>query len=198
VTASRRRVGGLLIAFVAGALLAGCWMARDVRPTADNFATWSETPLAPDPNLAAVARDPNSSCNGGPGTGQVQILLQDRRTSQTAAFLFSGPNVFGSCIVTAGGNSSGGSGPSLEPMIGAISIDNNGAGGADGESVRELGGRVAPNAAQVVIQLTDGRSIHASVGNGYWLAWWPDTARAERVVATDAGGAEIASTEVVE
>lgn len=198
MTAPKRRVGGLLVALAAGVLLAGCAVARVVQPTPDNFAAWSETPLAPDPNLAVVALDPKSSCHAGAGGGQIQILLQDRRTSQTAAFLFSGPNVFGSCIVTANGNSSGGSGPPLDPMVGAISIDDNGAGGAGGESLRELGGRVAPTASRVVIHLTDGRSILASIGGGYWLAWWPDTARAERVVATDASSAEIASSEVIE
>lgn len=198
MTTSWPRAAGLLVAFAAGVLLAGCGLARVVQPTPDNFATWSETPLAPDPNLAAAALNPNSACNAGPGAARVQILLQDRRTSQTAAFLFSGPDVFGSCIVTAGGNSSGGSGPPLKPLIGAISIDDNGGGGAGGEALRELGGRVAPNASRVVIQLTDGRFVVASIGRGYWLAWWPDTARAERVVATDVSGVEIANTEVIE
>jgi hypothetical protein len=176
----------------------GCGVSRVVGPTPDTFTTWSLTPLPPDPTLAQQAMNPQSSCNSGPGGPPTQIVLQDRRTAQTAAFMFSGVNVFGSCILTSGTGSSGGSGPALEAMTGKLSIEANAGGGGVDEAtkLRELGGRVAPEATKVVIQLADGRSIVASLANGYWLAWWPDVVKAERVVATDATGAEVGSIEV--
>jgi len=94
--------------------------------------------------------------------------------------------------------SSGGSGPALPPLDAKLSVDENGNGTLGGTNVRELGGRVVPNAAQVRILLTDGREVVASVPNGYWLAWWPDTARTDSVVAPDAAGAALARSEVVE
>lgn len=186
---------GLVVA--AAVLLGGCGLTRVVEPSPDNFAAWSQTPLPPDPGLAAAALNVPSACTSGEDGAGIHILLQDRRTAQTAAFLFAGPTTFGSCMISSsGGRSSAGSGPALEAMDGTLSIDDNGGGGEGGETVRELGGRVAATASQVVIHLTDGRSVIASLGNGYWLAWWPDTVRADKVVATDASGAEIGSAEV--
>lgn len=199
MTRGNRGVARPGLAVVAALLLAGCGPTGVVQPTPDNFAAWSEHPLTPDAGLAGSALAAGSACASGEDGANVRILLQDRRTPQTAAFLFAGPTTFGGCMVTSGGGMSlAGSGPALEPTNGTLSIDDNGAGGAGGEGVRELGGRVAPNAVQVVVHLTDGRSVLASIGNGYWLAWWPDTARAERVVATDTSGAEIGSSEVIE
>jgi hypothetical protein len=51
-------------------------------------------------------------------------------------------------------------------------------------------------ASQVEIRLTDGQSMTASLANGYWLAWWPGTTLAARVVARDAGGAVLADVAV--
>jgi hypothetical protein len=191
-----RRAGALAIAVMA-LLVTGCSIARVVGPTPDSLAAWSDTPLPPDAGLTALALAADSSCIGANNGGPIRILIQDRRTPQTAAFLVASANTFGSCVVTsAGGMSSGGSGPALGPMTALLSVDDNGAGGSGAGQIRELGGRVAPDAAQVTVQLKDGRSVHASLANGYWLAWWPDTTTAQHVVATDAAGAEVATVEV--
>lgn len=195
-----RALRGLLLPVGTAAavmLLTGCGLARVVQPNPDNMAAWSDRPMAPDPNLTKLALDSPSSCAGDPNDGPIRVLLQDRRTPQTAAFLVTSLSRFGSCIVTSGG-SSGGSGPLPGPMTGRLTIDANGFGTASDTEVRHLGGRVANTASQVVIKLADGRSVIASIGNGYWLAWWPNTTFAERVVASDATGAEIANVKVVE
>jgi hypothetical protein len=193
------RVGqGLLMAATA-VLVAGCGLREALTPTQDMLSMWSDRPLAPSADLAARATDPGSPCSAGHDRLPVQVLLQDRRTEVTAAFLIAGATTFGSCILTsAGGGSGGGSGPALGAMNGQITIDANGSGGAGGAEARELGGRVAGNAASVVIDLSDGRSVTASIGNSFWLAWWPGSIPAERVVALDAAGAEISSIEVPE
>ncbi|MEO7664553.1 MAG: hypothetical protein ABIV26_05450, partial [Candidatus Limnocylindrales bacterium] len=53
------------------------------------------------------------------------------------------------------------------------------------------GGRIAATVARVVVEVADGRIVTASVGGGYWLAWWPDDVRAKVVTAFDSAGAEI-------
>lgn len=116
----------------------------------------------------------------------------------TAAFLVTGQGMFGACLVMRSGDSAGGSGPVPGAMRGPLVIDENGRGTLNEMDVRQLGGRVAGQAARVVIELADGSSVTASVGGGYWLAWWPDTAPGERVVATDAAGAKVAELEVTQ
>ena len=188
-----RVLAGLAVALAAS----GCWIARVEGPPADDLSTWSEVPLAPDPELARVAASGESSCITGRQGDRVQVLLQDRRTASTAAFLFTGPGAFGSCFVTkAGGGAGGGSGPLPEPMTSDLSLDANGFGDvADGEA-RHLGGRVGDDVTRVDVALADGRSVTASVANGYWLAWWPDDVLAEQVLAVDASGAVLETVEV--
>jgi hypothetical protein len=178
-------------------LVGGCALREALTPTEDSLSTWSDRPLAPSPDLATRATDPNSTCSAGHDGLPVRILLQDRRTEATAAFLVAGATTFGSCLVTsAGGGSGGGSGPLPGPMTRPLTIDANGGGGVGAGDARELGGRVDPKASSVVIELADGRSVVASLANGYWLAWWPGSVPAEHVVATDGAGTEVASVEV--
>ena len=148
--------------------------------------------------MAARAVSEQGSCSVEDKERPIRVLLQDRRTQQSAAFLFAGRTVFGSCFVTlGGGGTSGGSGPLPGNLTIPLAIDENGTGSVGSGTARILGGRVANGAAQVVVELADGRSVFASVGNGYWLAWWPDTSKANRVVAKDAGGAQISTVGVV-
>lgn len=188
------RLVGVVAATV---LIAGCGLARVEQPTEDTLATWSDHPLPPDAALAASAASEMTSCKGDPDAGRVRVLLQDRRTQQSAAFLVADQNSFGSCFVSSGaGVTSGSRGPLPGPMSAALVIDENSEGEVGAGKVRLLGGRAANGAAQVIVELADGRSVVASIGNGFWLAWWPDTSLARRVVANDATGAEIASAEV--
>lgn len=178
-------------------LTAGCAIARVQQTEQDTLATWSDHPLPPDAALAAKAVSGESSCivdeNGGP----IRVLIQDRRTPQTAAFLFAGRASYGSCFVTSGGGgTSGGSGPLPGDLTVGLVIDENGSGDVGSGRARILGGRVANGSAEVVLELDDGRSIVASSGNGYWLAWWPDRTSARRVVAKDGAGGQIAAVEV--
>jgi hypothetical protein len=179
-------------------LATGCALARVQQPEADTLATWSEHPLPPDAAMSAKAVSEQSSCTVEDKDRPIRVLIQDRRTQQSAAFLFAGRAVFGSCFVTTGGGgTSGGSGPLPANLTIPLVIDENGGGDIGSGTARILGGRVANGAAQVIVELADGRSVFASVGNGYWLAWWPDTSRANRVVAKDANGAEISTVGVV-
>ena len=185
------------IGLAVAALVAGCGPVGVAAPAGDGGQAWSERPLAPEPALATEALATHSACLMGGTAGQVRILVQDRRAAQTAAFLVASPTMLGSCLVSGGtGASSGGGGLAPGPMAAAVSIDANASGGATTAQNRLLGGRVVPHASKVVVALADGRSVVASLNNGYWLAWWPDTAPARAVEATDATGARLGLVQV--
>jgi len=185
----------LVVGLVAAAAVSGCWVTRVEGPPQDDLSTWSTTPLPPSGELAAKAADPNGSCTAGPDGEHVTVILQDRRTEWTAAFIFRGATTFGSCMVTSQA-SSGGSGPLPEPMGSALSIDVNGFGSGTSGEVHELGGRVAADVSAVTIALADGRTVTASVGGGHWLAWWPGDVDATSVTGLDAAGQAVVEEEV--
>jgi hypothetical protein len=188
--------GRLLVAgLVAAAALSGCWVARVEGPPQDDLSTWSSTPLQPSADLASRAADPTGSCTSGPDGERVTVILQDRRTQWTAAFIFRGATTFGSCLVTSQA-SSGGSGPLPEPMGSSLSIDVNGFGTGAAGDVHELGGRFAADVAAVTVTLADGRVVTASVGSGHWLAWWPGDVDATSVTGLDSGGQGVVEEEV--
>ena len=81
-------------------------------------------------------------------------------------------------------------------MAGALAIDDNGSGSVGSGQARSLGGRVINPAGRARVNPADGRLVLASIGNGYWLAWWPDTTAATTVVASDATGAILATVPV--
>jgi hypothetical protein len=186
---------GLVAGVVLAVLSAGCGIARVEQAPRDDFSTWSTTPLPPSGELAAKAADPNGSCTSGTDGERVTLILQDRRTEWTAAFIFRGATSFGSCTVTSQA-SSGGSGPLPEALTSALSIDVDSFGsGATGE-VHELGGRVAADVTAVTIALADGRNVTASVGGGHWLTWWPGDVDATSVTGLDAAGQVVVEEEV--
>ncbi|MEO8469325.1 MAG: hypothetical protein ABI573_06620 [Chloroflexota bacterium] len=190
----RRGAGLVALAAAALVLAAGCGVARVQQAPEDDLSTWSAIPLPPDAGLTAQVVSGQSACKD-PNGGPIRVLLQDRRTALTAAFLVSGKDLFGSCFVTAQGGSSGGSGPLPDPMTAALSIDDSGFGNVAAGTARELGGRVAAGVTRVVVELKDGRMVTASVVGGYWLAWWPNDVAASAVTAFDAAGAEIVIVE---
>ena len=191
MTLAARVVGAAVLVAVAAA---GC---RGLGPVAtpDDLASWQAAPLPADPRLAQAAVT-SIACNAGNDTGPPpQILLQDRRTASTAAFLVSGPAFSGSCLVTLSGGAGGGSGRSqpLEPATAAIVVDEGSSGGTGSSSASLVGGRAAVTVATVTIDLNDGRVVRASVGNGHWLAWWPGELGVKQIVARDAAGTVLAT-----
>ena len=117
-------------------------------------------------------------------------MLQDQRTASTAAFLLAGGGMIGSCMTTLAGGAGGSgwySGPA-QPMLGKIGIDEQSTGDLGSATAALLGGRAAMDIIKVEITLTDGTSFPASVGNGHWLAWWPQNVLADTITATSADG----------
>jgi len=175
-------------------LVSGCGVLRPQPPADDTLAAWSSVPLAPDARLATKALT-FDSCHAGADAGGIRILLQDRRTASTAAFLVDAPAFSGSCMVSLSGNG-GGSGRSaaLDPATSAIVVDEGSSGGVGaGNNASLVGGRAAANVATVHVDLPSGQGVEASVGNGHWLAWWPGDLNVVRIVARDASGTVLAT-----
>jgi hypothetical protein len=191
-----RRVAGLLLAGALAITAAGCSVARVEQQTPDSAAAWVAQPLPPDPALAVQAVADGSTCRLLDNAEPIRVLVQDRRTERTAAFLVGGATQFGSCLISKGDFASGGAGPALEPMTAALTIDANGNGGPDTFPAQLLGGRVDARASTVEVRLADGQTMNASLANSYWLAWWPGSALAVRVVARDAAGVVLADVAV--
>lgn len=184
------------------ALLVGCSLLPMAQaPKADDLSTWSLTPLPPDPALAASAVGADGACRMDDPSDDVvapvpQILVQDRRLPDTAAFLVLSATQFGDCLISRGGGSSSGWGPVLPPTNAPLTIEDRSGSTLGQGSVDVVGGRFAFPGARVVLELQDGRSIVASTANGYWLTWRPAFNGAKRVVVLAPDGTELASLEV--
>lgn len=186
---------------VAAAALAGC-RGFGPAPTPDSLATWSSRPLPPDPGLTAVAIGEHAACRLDPDMSDAvvpavpQVLVQDRRTENIAAFLVQNADHFGGCMVSRSGESGGGFGGPLEPMVTELSIDDRSSGTIGDGSAMQLGGRVRLPGAGIIVRLDDGRDVVASVAAGFWLAWWPAGANATEVLAVGADGGQLTRLEV--
>src|SRR5262245_22428695 len=189
------RAVGIAAALALPVLLAGCGaIASFFAGPQDNFSTWQTTPLPPDPALNELAAG-ISSCRIDLADGdQLEIVLQDRRTQWTAAFLVKGPTTVGSCYASSsGGGAGGGSMPAnqLDALDQPIVVDEDGSGGAGEGALTFLGGRIAPNVVNVIVVVPGVPEFLASVGNGHWLGWWPGSDRATRVFGRGADGRQV-------
>jgi hypothetical protein len=174
---------------LAASLAAGCQVFGQAGPIED-LHDWSAVPLAADQRLATEALK-SSVCRVGDDNARPTILLQDRRTAMSAAFLVAGANWSGSCLITVanGGSGGGGRGAALAPLAGRLVVDERSSGGLGSGSATLLGGRAADDVATIQVVLPSGQVVSASVGGGHWLAWWPGDVEASRVVALDSTGA---------
>jgi hypothetical protein len=173
------------VASIGAVALAGCGSLIASQP--DDLSTWQRAPIPPDPRIAAMATE---ACRPLDENFVVQVILQDRRTESTAAFLLAGPGWTGSCLTSLAGGGAGSdwrSGP-LEVMDDPIVVDERSTGDVAEGTASILGGRTAADVGRVEIVLDDGGVVTASVGAGHWLAWWPGTVTADRITATSADG----------
>lgn len=173
---------------------------------------WQATPMPLDPAVVVAAERacraegvPAGAPAGAPGlqgiTPAHTLRVADARGEGIITLIFASPNGSATCLREigdgvllpgSGGSTSGGDAPlPLEPdevrVTGSSSM-----GGAEMQSTVE--GEVGANVAFVRI-VVDGVPIDASVGGGWFTAWWPGEQAEFRVEGYDAAGTRIAEHE---
>ena len=123
----------------------------------------------------------------GRGGGRIMLIYGEADGDTAECFAKLDPN--GTPSVDGSGFSSG-AGPA---QPGPLEIFPSAGGSASCEDATSyLHGGVGSEIGGVVIELTDGNRITASVGGGRFAAWWPDEAQPTRIRGFDRGGRQVA------
>lgn len=185
---------------VATAVVAGVvfWAARSTPlpggpQTA--FAGWAPIPSQPDVMLASSAM---AACGPSGELEGMRMVGQDQR-GNAAAFLFASNSQLSMCLLVEDNSgavvvATTGS-ARLAAVADALIVDSgiSQPAGAGTGGLTIIGGRVAEAVSSVAIERADGADVSATVADGYFLAWWPTSSEADRVVAKDARGTQVAA-----
>jgi DNA-directed RNA polymerase specialized sigma24 family protein len=117
-----------------------------------------------------------------------RTVLVDRRGPNAVALVLAPPGHMGVCRFLGlgqvpgagiGAESSGGGGNTYAPRGDRVlTIENSGGTRVDpGGAIGSTSGQVGPDVARVAVTLDDGTWVQASVGGGWYLAWWPGKVR---------------------
>ena len=171
-----------------------------LRPGAATPAqAWTAVPLPQDSAILARAEEVcgHGATNGkSPGTGPIDaglpLSVVDARGNTAVAF-FTDDHRYSACQFWWGSDGVVGSVMSWQGVLvssDASSLDVLTAQTSPGESDKALLliGHTGPSAARVTIQLGSGREVEASIGHGYYLAWWPEPEQVITIDAADSSG----------
>lgn len=140
------------------------------------FAGWTAQPTTPRPGqLAAAGR-------GCSGTGTP--VLTDTRGPYTASIYADGAT----CVQGNGESISGSGGGQTAPPQGTIQLNGMGQSDSSGHALTMVEGRIGAGVTAVTVSRSDGSSVQATVGNGFYLAWWPGSVRAANAAVTTSTG----------
>ena len=121
------------------------------------------------------------------GTGESR---PDRLSGPYTAAIYAQSNTTGVCLAGNGISMSSTSTSGQPATMPADKIEFGGGGVRDsaGDQLTLADGRIGPGVTAVTIQLSDGTSVQATVGNGWYLAWWPGNVSATEAQVTTASG----------
>ena len=183
-----------LLALAGAAVLAVALWAAFATPFSAGptvtFAGWRPVPDAADASLASSATGPCQIDRA------MKLVAQDQR-GNAATLVYADGNQLAICLVardSAGDVVAAASGVShLEAVAGSLSVDTGLEAPATGSSpgVRILAGRAAAPIAAVTVARADGVTVSATVRDGYFVAWWPNTSDAVSVNSTDRHGSVV-------
>jgi hypothetical protein len=136
------------------------------------FAGWTPTPTAPAPGQLAAAR---ASCEASqsPIAG-LRLKLADTRGPYTFS-IYADSTSSAACI----------KGPSFTAVAGSVASDSVAAPGGQvllstshrtdrgGDGFSFADGRTGAGVSGVTLTLDDGTNVQATVGGGWFVAWWP-------------------------
>lgn len=213
----RRAFGGLSLAAIGAAGVLAVVLTLGQAPAGQGpsvWAGWQPVPTKPDVAMREQARaqcfskatgvDPNAVIPGSSLTyGELPLLVQDQRGG-AALFFFGRDTAIVGCAMWRDDHGM------FESSVAALTwpysrlveqIDTVGwmafgvGGRGDPIKINTLVGRTT--AARVVILRDDGRTVEATVQDGFYAAWWPGDAQAVRVTAYDGEGTEVAHQTLV-
>ena len=172
------------------------------------YASWTPVPKSmPDADALISARECARSWDGGGEAGK--IVLAERRgvTVLLIMWLRGGPLI--KCSSLGTGRPAGAErltdDRNLEPPLpaaGRVTLDGGmGATGMGDRWYSEAAGRVGAGVTGVDIAMPGGRTVRASVRDGWWAAWWPgheggETATIQIVVHTANGSRSYGQAEL--
>lgn len=187
--AGRRRAWLVLPAAFAAVVIAAVVVSTVVAPPAAE-ASWTSVPTSPDPMAATIAAQ---TC--GPRAGALPLRLMDHRVRTTVAlYADNGNDLTCQFTVDASGkvvDSFSGEGR-FDPHPVASGLDILTADLGSGAGPVMIVGRAPSDATTVKVGLADGTNVTASVGGGYYLAWWPKSTGIDSVTALGASGKTLA------
>lgn len=145
-----------------------------------------------DPSMRMLADNPIPD-HLGPDfpTEPMPLVTSDSRGEITVAVFAQGRHAF-TCIVDRVNPDAwqviGGGGP----IVPADAPGTTTALHQDTSTVREgvvtsISGTAAPEVDEVTIELVDGTLVRATIGDGYYLAWWPTAIEPESIIAFQEG-----------
>jgi hypothetical protein len=150
------------------------------------FAGWTPKPTkAPPAQLAAAA----AGCAGSPSVA-APLKLTDTRgpftfsiyaDSQSSATCIKGPS---NTAVHASGSSSPVSVPDDRILLTPAHV-----GSFQGPAFSLIDGRTGAGVSGVTLVLADGTKVQATVGNGWYLAWWPGARQVTYALLDTSAGA---------
>jgi hypothetical protein len=138
------------------------------------FADWSATPTSP---TTGQLRAAEAACQRhSPDLGSLQptifdfrghnaVLVYSERT--TATMCDSGPVAFGTSVSAWAADTAPVAAGAIVPETSEVSAVRT------GQLFLKLAGRVGIRVHAVILELADGRTVAATVANGWFAAWWP-------------------------
>lgn len=207
----RRAFGGLSLVGMGAAVVLAVVLTLGQAPAGQGpsvWAGWQPVPTKPDQAMREQARsmcfskatgvEPNGVVPGSSLTyGELPLLVQDQRGS-VALFIFGRDTAIVVCAMWR--DEHGG----FESTVGSMSwpyqrlmdqVDTVGwmvmGAGRSGDStlITLFFGRTTTT--RVVILRDDGKTVEATVQDGFYAAWWPGNAQVVRVTAYDGKGTEV-------
>jgi len=213
----KRAFGGLSLVGMGAAVVLAVVLTLGQAPAGQGpsvWAGWQPVPTKPDQAMREQARaqcfskatgvDPNKVIPGSSLTyGELPLLVQDQRGG-VALFFFGRDTAVVGCAMWRDDHGMFESAVAsltwpydrLMGTIDTVGWIRFGVGkSGDPTMISTLAGRTT--ATRVVILRDDGRTVEATVQDGFYAAWWPADAQAVRVTAYDGEGTEVAHQTLV-
>jgi hypothetical protein len=186
----RRRVSRLPAIGAAGVTGTAAAIAAIVTlgsSAAPAFAGWQSTPTRPTPGQLAKALRACEQDHGSP-------VLSDARGPYTAS-IYADSTKSEVCLSGNGISLSSAFSSAAPATIAPDQIELAGVGTRDsaGNALTLVDGRTGADVTAVMIGRSDGRSVQATVGHGWYLAWWPGTSTPTKAKITTASGSSTVS-----